>query len=325
MRLCRKAVVSLMSDFLHNHPDFSALLRIVANEKGIEPALVEKDYWIMHSLYGLQKSGLTFELKGGTSLSKGYGIIHRFSEDIDIRITPPEGMNVKTGANHDKPAHRKSREDFYDWLAAAIKIDGLGKVERDRDFDDEKFRSGGIRLYYDGKTASIPDLKDGILLEVGFDDITPNTPRLVGSWAYDYAVGKNVAVTDNRAPSVPCYHPAYTLVEKLQTISTKFRQQQASGQFPINFMRHYYDVYCLLDMSEVQKFIGTPDYFAHKQRRFRAADNPVIAENEAFLLSDPKARAQYTEAYARTPRLYYAGQPPFDDILKRIGAWVGKL
>ncbi|MEA2882414.1 MAG: hypothetical protein QOH32_1670, partial [Bradyrhizobium sp.] len=42
-----------------------------------------KDYWIMHSLYGLQKLGLIFELKGGTSLSKGFKIIDRFSEDID--------------------------------------------------------------------------------------------------------------------------------------------------------------------------------------------------------------------------------------------------
>jgi predicted nucleotidyltransferase component of viral defense system len=43
---------------------------------------VEKDYWIMHGLYGLQQMGMSFELKGGTSLSKGYGIIERFSEDI---------------------------------------------------------------------------------------------------------------------------------------------------------------------------------------------------------------------------------------------------
>ena len=37
----------------------------------------------MQSLYGLQQMGLTFELKGGTSLSKGYCFINRFSADID--------------------------------------------------------------------------------------------------------------------------------------------------------------------------------------------------------------------------------------------------
>ena len=38
-------------DFLHNHPEFSDLIRILAEETGIDPALVEKDYWIMHCLH----------------------------------------------------------------------------------------------------------------------------------------------------------------------------------------------------------------------------------------------------------------------------------
>lgn len=40
-------------DFLHNHPQFADLIRIVADNEGIAPALVEKDYWIMQSLSGL--------------------------------------------------------------------------------------------------------------------------------------------------------------------------------------------------------------------------------------------------------------------------------
>ena len=86
-------------DFLHNHRNFSDLIRIVADERGIDPALVEKDYWIMQCLYGLQQLKLTFELKGGTSLSKGFQIINRFSEDIDIRIEPPPGHDVMVGRN----------------------------------------------------------------------------------------------------------------------------------------------------------------------------------------------------------------------------------
>ena len=164
------------TDYLHNHKQFPDLIRIVAEQKGIDPALVEKDYWIMHSLYGLQKLGLTFELKGGTSLSKGYKIIDRFSEDIDIHIDPPTSRNVKTGRNQDKPAHVKSRKDFYDWLAdTKIKIDGIDTVERDTAFDSEKLFSGGIRLRYLGFSTPINDLKDGILLEAGFDAVAPNT------------------------------------------------------------------------------------------------------------------------------------------------------
>src|ERR1700726_2363073 len=115
----------MSADYLHTHSHFYDLIRIVAETKGIDPALVEKDYWIMHCLYGLQQLGYKFELKGGTSLSKGFQIIDRFSEDIDIRIEPPPDRDVKTRPNQDKPAHRQSRKDFYDWLAQTTKIDGI--------------------------------------------------------------------------------------------------------------------------------------------------------------------------------------------------------
>jgi hypothetical protein len=111
-----------MAKYLHERSDFDQLLAIVANDRGLDPMLVEKDYWIMHGLWGLQAQGFIFELKGGTSLSKGFGVIHRFSEDIDIRIEPPANMEVKTGRNQDKPAHIASRQAYYDELANRISI-----------------------------------------------------------------------------------------------------------------------------------------------------------------------------------------------------------
>jgi hypothetical protein len=312
-------------DLLHNHPQFADLIRIVADEQGIAPVLVEKDYWIMHSLYGLQQIGLTFELKGGTSLSKGYGLISRFSEDIDIRIHPPADPPVRTGRNHDKPAHVESRKAFFDRLAQTIVIDGITAVERDTAFDDlRQYRSGGIRLAYASINGSVAGLKDGVLLEVGFDDVAPNEARDISSWAYDYAAGR-VEILDNRALGVACYHPGHTLVEKLQAISTKFRLQQDSGAFPPNFMRHYYDVYSLLQDPSVQAFIGTQAYLDHKARRFPQADNPVITENAAFVLGDPATRATLQKAFAASSALYFRGQPAFDDILAEIAKWSPEL
>jgi hypothetical protein len=247
----------MSADFLHNHPQFPELIRIVAQQKGIDPALVEKDYWIMHCLYGLQQLGMTFELKGGTSLSKGFQIINRFSEDIDIRIEPPPDRDVKTGRNQDKPTHVQSRRDFYDWLEKTIRIDGITKVERDTAFDNKTLMSTGIRLFY--KTKALDGLGAGVLLELGFDDVTPNSKKDISSWLCDYAADK-VSIIDNRAKAVACYDPGYTFVEKLQTVSTKFRLQQATKDRPIDFMRHYYDVYGLLQRPEVQTFIGTEAY-----------------------------------------------------------------
>ena len=106
-----------MAEFLHERRDFDQLLAVVASDRGLDPMLVEKDYWIMHGLWGLQAQGFVFELKGGTSLSKGFGVIHRFSEDIDLRIEPPADMDVKTSRNQDKPAHIASRQAYYDALA----------------------------------------------------------------------------------------------------------------------------------------------------------------------------------------------------------------
>ena len=303
--------------FLHSHSEFYDLIRIVSEQMGIDPALVEKDYWIMHCLYGLQTMGLKFELKGGTSLSKGLGLIHRFSEDIDIRIEPPTKLEVKTGRNHDKESHIQSRKNFYDWLAGEIKIDGIESVIRDTEFDDEKYRSGGIRLNYKSTTNQIAGLKDGILLELGFDDITPNFPRTISSWAYDFAKDK-VDIIDNRAKDVACYHAGYTLVEKLQAISTKFRKQQEDGTMPKNFMRHYYDVYCLLRDKDVLAFIGTDEYKAHKERRFPKADNQNISENDAFILSNEDTFKKYEAAYNSTNALYYKEQPSLKIITGEI-------
>jgi hypothetical protein len=316
-----------MPDYLHNHKDFSALLRIVGQELNIEPALVEKDYWIMHTLYGLTQQGYEFELKGGTSLSKGYSIIHRFSEDIDIHIKPPAELDIDESPKKEKAANIEAKRKFYDSLAADIQIDGITEVIRDTDFDDTRYyRSGGIRLNYKTATENLEGIKDGILLEAGFDTVTPNDKLTISSWAYDKAVENKADIIDNRAVDIACYHPGYTLVEKLQTITTKFRQEQDSAEEKPNLMRQYYDVAALLHHPKVQEFVGSEEYEGHKQARFSAKDKEIqIAENEAFLLQDAKLRTGFEERYKKTAALYYKGQPPFGELLDTIQNWIKKL
>ncbi|MCO5118044.1 MAG: nucleotidyl transferase AbiEii/AbiGii toxin family protein [Burkholderiaceae bacterium] len=314
-----------MAEFLHDRKDFDQLLALVADERGLDPMLVEKDYWIMHALWGLQAQGFRFELKGGTSLSKGFGVIHRFSEDIDIRIEPPVGMGVKTGRNQNKPAHVASRRAYYDELAARICIPGVVAVERDAQFDDDKMRSAGIRLIYAPRAVALDGVKDGILLELGFDDTAPNRAVTISSWALDAALERGVEVTDNRAVDVLCYAPTHTFVEKLQTISTKYRRLDEARAFPANFLRHYYDVYCLLGLEEVQAFLRTPAYHERKAQRFRTGDELVIARNPAFTLTNTGQRERFAREYRKTAALYYLGKPDFDELLARIHQYVDAL
>lgn len=308
--------------FLHDHPEFKTLLEIVSGDEEIhEPTLVEKDYWIMHVLWGLTEQGFRFELKGGTSLSKGYRLIHRFSEDIDIQIHPPEGRVVHTGKNKTKADHIESRKSYFEWLASEISIPGITGVTRDPKFDDaERHRNAGIRLAYESRFDAVPGLKDGILLEVGFDKTQPSEALLLSSWAYEHGAAKIDELIDNRAVEVSCYRPEYTFVEKLQTVIRKFRQFQEEGRVKPNFLRHYYDIHMLLDCEAVQTFIGTDEYLEHKTDRIRGADREFgIAP--AFDILQPELEAEYE----RTSGLYYRGQVPLAEIVERVEPYLSKL
>ena len=74
------------------------------------------------------------------------------------------------------------------------------------------------------------------------------------------------------------------------------------------------------------KFIGSPEYEAHKKKRFPNHDLQIpIANNEAFLLTAPALREAFRNRYAKTENLYYNGQPEFDELLNRIKVNIEKL
>ena len=297
--------------------DVRNLFEVVAGERGLRPAVVEKDYWITHCLWGLQQSGLSFEMKGGTSLSKGWGVIERFSEDIDIRFDAPQELNTKG----DKQAHIKARFAFYDDLAARIEIADVS-VERNRGCDDPKAQNGGISLKYESLFPATPELKTEVLLEVGFDKTAPNEPRDFSSWAWDRARATEIDIVDNRAPGVRCFNPEYTFVDKLQTICRRFRQyrdrRHPEKDRPQEFMRHYYDLYRLLDVGRVQDFIGTDDYEVYKKLKLKTTDAKEFAGRAAFNLEDPETYALFEKGFAAMSMLPAPPRPSFAEIISRI-------
>ena len=81
---------------LHNDKEaFNDIIVATSNALGIEMAIVEKDYYVSLLLNEINKNYPDIIFKGGTSLSKCYKIINRFSDDIDIGINADkatEGM-----------------------------------------------------------------------------------------------------------------------------------------------------------------------------------------------------------------------------------------
>ena len=68
--------------------DKQAIFQAIASEKGMSPFAVEKDWWVSKTLEIIFQLEIAKHLvfKGGTSLSKAWKIINRFSEDIDLAI-----------------------------------------------------------------------------------------------------------------------------------------------------------------------------------------------------------------------------------------------
>lgn len=304
-------------EFLHKHPDLKDLFERIAEEKSLLPAVVEKDYWIMHCLWGLQQSGLRFEMKGGTSLSKGWQVIDRFSEDIDIAFDVLETLSLKGK----KAAQVTARKEHFDGLAAKIKIPDIA-VERNAALDDEEVKNGAISLRYSSLFAVVAGLRQEVLLEVGFEATAPNEGRDFTSWALERAHAAGIPdLTDNRARGVACFNPEYTFVDKLQTICRKFRQYRDRGhgdvERPRQFLRHYYDLYRLMEVERVQKFIGTKDYLAYRKMKLKVADAAEFDSKNAFILT-PELFVEFEKEYPQMNAILIPPYPSFKEIMDRI-------
>lgn len=306
-----------MPKFLHELRSAGDMFRTLADERRLHPSIVEKDYWVMHCLWGLKEQGFEFEMKGGTSLSKGWLCIDRFSEDIDVRFDPPEDLNVEG----DKDVHIAKRFEFYDGLAARISIPDI-KVERVREVDDQKAQNGGIGLRYSSRFEPMTGLRQAVLLEAGFARTAPNEPRDFTSWAFEKALQVRLEVYDNRARGVRCFNPEYTFVDKLQTICRRFRQHRDRNHpmfdRPREFLRHYFDLYKLLDVERVRKFIGTPEYEAYKKEKLRGADAAEFASKAAFSLPEEKTYRLFEEEFAVINTLLLSPGPTFKELVERL-------
>lgn len=307
-----------MPKFFHELADAKGLFEALAGEKNVSTAIVEKDYWVMHCLWGLTQGGFRFELKGGTSLWRGWNIINRFSEDIDIRFEPPKTLNVR---DEKKPGNVKARFAFFDELAAQIRITGI-EVERNRSHDHPKATSAGINLNYVSHFPPDPALKSEVLLELGFHQTAPNEDRNFTSWTLEKALAVGLDVIDNRAKGVKCFNPEYTFVDKLQTICRYYRQYRdgKDGEKPLprKFLRHYYDFYMLLGVDRVVGFIGSKGYEEYKALKLRGEDAREFASREAFTLLDPKTFALFKDEFRSMGRLLLSAGPTFENVMGRL-------
>ena len=246
--------------FLHERDDFVELILIVSDRLERPQALVEKDYWVTHTLWSLQEQGLTVLFKGGTSLSKGYDVIERFSEDLDIKLESEQLPSVDW--KRETKTHRRNRAKYFDTLKEQLSVPGAEVSEID-ELRDRKARSATFAVHYPGKfSEKLPEtLRPFVQIEIGSARVNPGTMRRISSWIHDFVWDNNPELAEQHAdnrPEIHCVYPRVTLLEKIEAIARAFDNRNKAATA---FARHYEDAFRIirsedLDLSELLKLLA---------------------------------------------------------------------
>ena len=235
----------------------------VAGATGIPMAHVEKDFWVTEVLRGVARhsaeANVSAVFKGGTSLSKAFGLLQRFSEDIDIIVMVP-GESVG-----------KDNACLKSFVAAAETASGLTAHV------DPTTATKGVK-----RTVTLPyptaapagALSKGVRLELGARGGTmPMVQRSVTSLLAQH--GPQTGLEVSFAEAVPftmhVLAPVRTLVEKLMIVHHAAVAGDAEEQ--ARLARHYYDIWHLLnDADTIAALSETPvDILEREVVTFKAA------------------------------------------------------
>lgn len=288
-----------MTPRLRQHPDeLEALVGVTADALGMPAAYVEKDFWVTEVLRASSVARtvtmpdgtaepVTFTFKGGTSLSRVFGIVERFSEDIDLLAEFPPGAT--TGARH----------------RTLKAVDA--EVRAHLGFSTDRVLVGssteGVKRYatylYSAASRS-EDLKEGVLLELGSRGGThPSSTHSIRSLVADHAIGSlgdDESTWEEFAPfSVNVLSPVRTLFEKLAAVHDAATRQDSAALRKHG--RHFYDIHCLVRDAGVIAELET----LNDEGRQDLVDDIEQQSNEAGFSSTPR------------PDDGYASSPAFDE------------
>lgn len=314
--------------FVHDDPEFEQLLRIVAEKRKLPAGFVEKDYWVTHALWWLHEVGFDVWFKGGTSLSKGFALIERFSEDLDLKIESGRVTRLPSVPSWKSKgtAAVDARRAYFEALAAAVIVPGACGPATLEDAD-EIWRNADVRVAYPGKylgeLAGI--VSEGVKLEVGDARVTPFVVVDLSSFVHDElaAQGQLGDFDDNRPRGVRCVHPIVTLIEKLDAVHLRF----AKGKAPAGFVRHFEDAARVIGAAEELPRPDGYETIAALARDMLAQKQIAVlpsAANAAFAPDDGQAWSGLRDAHAKIGPMYWGDRIGLEDACERIRSWIAE-
>ncbi|MGA9520290.1 MAG: nucleotidyl transferase AbiEii/AbiGii toxin family protein, partial [Myxococcaceae bacterium] len=305
--------------FPHEDREFSQLLRIVAGRRNLAVGLVEKDYWVTHCLWALrQDPDLELWFKGGTSLSKGFSLIQRFSEDLDLRIdSVVAGVNGTAWPKKPTKAQETTRVIYFETLGARLKIPTatVSTIEI-----DAAGRGADYKVTYPGRFLETiaPPNSSFVKLEVGRALVTPSENRTITSFVHEYLeeVGQLKNYTDNRAADVRCVHPRVTLIEKLDAIAARFEKNRE----PSEFIRHYEDAARIIQAESNLPPLEEPLEQTAKSMASSLRLKRVAPANHPAFAAEVAKEQKLEDAYAAIAPMFWGPRLPLKGACSLIRA-----
>ena len=236
-----------------NKKIFTDAVKITSEQLNLPPIYIEKDYWVTYVLHTIFKNEIGKEaiFKGGTSLSKCFGLIDRFSEDIDLVVR-------RDKSETDNQLKRKIKK------VTKIVSDILREVE----IPDITHKVGMSRKTAHEYSKEFADdygqIRDVIIVEatwLGYFE--PFTTKEVSSYIYEMMINtgqQKLAEENNLLPfEVQVLEPTRTLCEKIMSL-VRFSYTENAIDDLKQKVRHTYDLHQMLNNKELSEFFESEKF-----------------------------------------------------------------
>jgi len=303
---------------LHEDKDvFEELIGVTAEAFGLPQVYVEKDYWVTKALKHLSESehvdAVVF--KGGTSLSKAYKLIDRFSEDIDLAIYANDlSGNVR----------KRLLKSVENHVSQGLKcLDG-----DERESKGSKYRKTVYKYPRSIDGEGFGQASPELLIEISaFTNPDPAEPKIIQTLITEVLLQINkkelIDQFDLKGFAINVLSAKRTLVEKMLGVIKDSYDDDPSERLSLR-IRHLYDICLILKKEEYQDFVRSDEFSSmcvlciedEKAGGFFYKECLANPLSEAPLFSDfPNWRKSLESTYkSNFSDLVYGELPSMDDI-----------
>jgi hypothetical protein len=321
------------------------LFATTAQRLGTTPQNVEKDFWVCWTLDTLF-NGLTDSprllFKGGTSLSKGFGLIDRFSEDIDVTVFRDD-LGLPASVEELSALSRNKRNQALDAIRTACEAYINGPLLQD--LGAIAAATGARNGYEAGALRVEPDVADLQTLLMIYPSVTPldayiaksvkiesgaksaldpNTSRAVAPYVND-----DLPTLDLSVRNVVIVDAERTFWDKIVILHGLRRWYEIRGALRGDgqrISRHYYDLYQLLRSETGRTALANralgEDCVAHARVFFDRPDYDLKSAHPPTFALCPEGdmTGALRQDYRAMSAMIFGEPPPFDAIIEEIAA-----